>query len=168
MKRVILIVALIAGGLWAEEPRTEAPVALNHNLACKQLQERWERANAEMATPVENLVLPVEFHPNGRVKIVLRAKQSQMFKDGYIFATGVHFDMFDVDGKKNGEMVMDDCLFDRERRIGYCKGRVHVNRDGDALKSRGMYFSTEPNFIKLLSECEIRTRRIPVDLGRLS
>ena len=167
MKCVILSIALIAGGLWAEEPRAAVP-ALDHTAACKQLQERWERAHTEMSTPVENLVLPVEFHPNGQIKIILRAKQSQMLQDSYIFAVGVHFDMFDAEGKKNGEMVMDDCLFDRGRRIGYCKGRVHVNRDGDALKSRGMYFSTEPNFIKLLSECEIRTRRIPVDLGRLS
>jgi len=167
MKCVIIAAALMAGGLWADEPRAETP-QVDHVQACKALQARWERANAEMATPVENLVLPVEFHPNGRVKVILRAKQSQMFADGYIFALGVQFDMFDGDGRKNGEMVMDDCLFEREKRIGYCKGRVHVNRDGDTLKSRGMYFSTEPNFIKLLSECEIRTRRIPVDLGRLS
>jgi hypothetical protein len=70
-----------------------------------------------------------------------------------------------VDGKPTCDA--QDCLFDR-RKHGYCRGQVHAVMGTDRLKGLGMYFSIEEQFIKILSECEIRTSRIPSKLGRLS
>jgi len=72
------------------------------------------------------------------------------------------------DGKLDGRMTAAGCLFDRDSKRGYCEGAVGLVKGTDRLKGRGMYFSIEDQFIKILSECEIRTYRIPLKLGRLS
>lgn len=134
----------------------------------RPLAEKWSASKAAMTTPVENLMLPLGYYENGRIKAVLRAERSQMYADGLIYAEGVSVEMLTVDGKPDGRLLADGCLFDRQAKRGYCEGVVHMVKGTDRLKGRGMYFSIEEQFIKILSECEIRTTRIPVKLGRLS
>jgi len=56
---------------------------------------------------------------------------------------------------------------DQSTKFGYCRGLVDVTRGTDHIKGRGMMFSADDKFIKILAECEIRTHRIPSGVGRL-
>jgi len=132
------------------------------------LAEKWGASKAAMTSPVVNLMLPLDYYPNGRLKAVLRAERSQLYEDGLIFAEGVRVDLLAEDGTLDGRLTAEGCLFDRQTKHGYCEGAVGVSKGTDRLKGRGMYFSIEEQFIKILSECEIRTQRIPMKLGRLS
>ena len=140
--------------------------------AWEALSGKWEQANTAMTTPVENLVLPVNHYETGRekgrVRTLLRAEKAQLLPDGLIFARNVRVELLSPTGKIEGVLVADDCLIERDTKRGYCQGEVDVQMGTDRLKGRGMYFSTEEQFIKILSECEIRTSRIPASLGRLS
>ena len=132
------------------------------------LAEKWAVSKAAMTSPVENLMLPLDYHANGRMKAVLRASKSQMIAEGMIYAEGVSVDLLKEDGQPDGRLTAEGCLFDRVNKQGYCEGLVSVVKGSDRIKGRGMYFSIEAQFIKILSECEIRTHRIPLKLGRLS
>jgi len=131
------------------------------------LAQKWAPVKAAMTAPVENLTLPLDYFPNGRVKACLRAKKAQIFLDGMIFAESVEVDLLREDGKADGKLTAEGCLFDRKAKHGYCEGRVSVEKSGDRLKGRGMYFSIEGQFIKIMAECEIRTRRMRNNFGRL-
>lgn len=134
----------------------------------RPLAEKWASSKAAMTSPVENLMLPLDYHANGRMKAVLRAARSQIVSEGLIYAEVVSVDLLTEEGLPDGQLRADGCLFDRVNKQGYCEGEVSVVKGSDRIKGRGMYFSIEAQFIKILSECEIRTRRIPLKLGRLS
>ena len=131
------------------------------------LATRWEKVKSEMDAPIENLSIPLEYHPGGLVKARLYAEKAQIFTNGVVFATGVKINLFTKSGKLDGYLKTDDCLFDRQASHGYCKGRVEVVKDTDFLKGVGMYFSISNEFIKIISNCEIRTNRFKNNLGRL-
>jgi len=133
----------------------------------KALAERWEDVSAKMTAPVENLSLPLEYHPNGRIRARLFAVKSQIFEDETVFASGVKVILYDENGEIDGHLTAGDCIFDRKSSHGYCKGRVEVKYGSDVLKGVGMYFSMSGEYIKILSDCEIRTKRFQGNLGRL-
>ncbi len=128
---------------------------------------RWGEVRSAMQSPVENLTLPLDYYPNGRIKARLRAKKAQIFLDGMIFAENVEVEMLALDGMPEGILRADDCLFDRQAKHGYCQGAVSVAKDSDRITGVGMYFSVEEQFIKILAKCEIRTRRIKGNFGRI-
>ena len=136
--------------------------------AWEELSVKWDEVSASATMPVENLVLPLATNANGRVSALLRAEKAQIIGEDLIFARNVKVDMFLPDGSLDGTLVAEDCLVSRATKRGYCRGAVDVKKGTDHLKGRGMFFSTDDKFIKLLSECEIRTFRIPTKLGRLS
>lgn len=153
--------------LGAEDPDVDRWFARHGDQVWMPLAEKWGESKAAMTAPVENLMLPLDYFPNGRMKAVLRAVRSQMIADGLIYAEGVSVDLLTEDGRPDGRLTAEGCLFDRKAKHGFCEGAVSVVKGSDRIKGRGMYFSTEEQFIKILSECEIRTSRIPLKLGRL-
>lgn len=152
----------------AEDPVVERWFARHGDALWRPLAEKWPAAQAAMTAPVEKLVLPLDHYPNGRARAIFRAEKSQLLSDGLIYAEGVAVDLLTESGEPDGRLTAEGCLFDRTKKEGYCEGLVSVVKGSDRLKGRGMYFSIEAQFIKILSECEIRTRRIPVKVGRLS
>lgn len=133
----------------------------------KALAARWDKVKAKMTTPAENLSIPLEYHPNGRVKARLFAERTQIFEDGIIFSTGVKVDLYDEKGVLQGYLKAKAAIFDKNESHGYCKGQVEVKYGSDLLKGVGMYFSLAGEYIKILSDCEIRTKRFQGNLGRL-
>jgi len=149
------------------DPEVDRWFARHSDEVWRPLAGRWGEVKALMTSPVENLQLPLEYHANGRVKALLRAEKAQIFLDGLIFAEGVGVELLTETGQADGRLTAEGCLFDRNAKHGYCEGAVSVEKSGDRLKGRGMYFSIEAQFIKILSDCEIRTRRMRNNFGRL-
>ena len=132
------------------------------------LVDKWDVSKAAMTSPIENLMLPVDHYADGRKRIVLIAKRAQILSETLVYAEDVKLQMLTPDGKSDGIVLADDCLLDQKTKRGYCRGKVDVTKGTDHIKGRGMMFSGEDQFIKVLSECEIRTFRIPSKFGRLS
>lgn len=151
----------------AEDPDVARWFNRHDDAVWRPLAERWSTAKAAMTTPVENLALPLDYYEDGRIRARLRAEKAQVFTNGLIFAEGVTVELLTAEGKPDGVLTAEGCLFDREARHGYCDGRVTVEKDNDRLKGRGMYFSTVGEYIKIMGECEIRTYRIRSNFGRL-
>jgi hypothetical protein len=168
--RQAAVAGLLLGGwcAWgADDPDVERWFARHTDQVWRPLAAKWASSKAAMTSPVENLTLPLDYFASGRIKAVLRAVKAQMMPEGVIFAEEVSVDLLTEDGSLDGRLTAEGCLFDRKEKHGYCEGSVNVVKGTDRIKGRGMYFSTEEQFIKILSECEIRTSRIPSKLGRL-
>ena len=167
-----LLPVLVASCAFAQEEGAQAEAWLAKQrtdmAAWEALSVKWEAASVSTEMPVENLVLPLDHHENGRLKTVLRAEKAHLMGEDLVFARNVKIEMLLPDGKPDGVLLAEDCLVDRVNKRGFCRGMVEVKKGSDHLKGRGMYFSTDDQFIKLLSECEIRTLRIPSRFGRLS
>lgn len=157
----------VRGALGASDPEVDHWFNRHSDEGWRSLAERWLPVKEAMTSPVENLLLPLDHFPNGRVKAQLAAKRAQVFVDGIIFAEDVTVELFNDKGQSEGRLTAEGCIFDRNTKHGYCEGPVSMEKEGDRLKGRGMYFSFEGQFIKILGECEIRTRRIRNNFGRL-
>jgi len=135
--------------------------------AWQGLVDKWDASKAEMTAPIENLSLPVDQYPDGRKRIVLLARRAQILSKSLIFAESVRLEMLSPEGKSEGVVLAEDCLLDQSTKRGYCRGLVDVTKGTDHIKGRGMMFAADDKFIKILSEAEIRTKRIPSRVGRL-
>lgn len=133
----------------------------------QELAGRWESAKQAMIEPAENIILPLDHFSNGRLRAQLRAGKAQIFADGLIFAEDLTVEMFDEEGRADGMLKAEGCVFDRSKKHGYCEGNVSMEKDGDRLSGRGMYFSFEGQFIKILDNCAIYTRRFKGNFGRI-
>jgi len=173
----LCVLCAILCALWGNDasaappPDGEALLAQRPDMgAWEDLSKKWEAANALTEAPVEDLALPLEHYDNGRVRTVLRGERAYLLggdQEGLVFARKVKVERLATNGKPEGVLLAEDCLIDRNTRRGYCRGAVEVRLGGDTMKGRGLYFSTDDQFYKLLAECEIRTFRIPVKFGRL-
>ena len=134
----------------------------------KMLVEKWDASKAALTSPIENLTLPVAHYADGRKRIVLVARRAQILSETLIFAEGVQLQMLTPDGKSDGIVLAEDCLLDQSTKRGYCKGTVTVTKGTDRINGRGLLFAGDDQFIKILSECQIRTFRMPAKFGRLS
>ncbi|MDD2601174.1 MAG: hypothetical protein PHO37_18445 [Kiritimatiellae bacterium] len=174
MRVLTLAVLLLAAVPWQSCASRELSEAAVEELFAKHkesdwrlLAERWSDIKAKMDAPVERLSLPLEYFPSGLVKARLYAEQAQIFPDGMVFATGVRVQLYDESGKRDGYLKAEDCLYDRQASHGYCKGKAEVLKGSDLIKGVGIYFSIPNEFIRILSNCEIRTNRFQGNLGRL-
>ena len=152
--------------LSAEEPDVDRWFSRHGEALWQPLVEKFRTYKAAMTSPVEKLTLPLDYYENGRIRAVLRAERAQLFPDGGIYAEKVCVEMLTADGQADGSLTAEGCVFDRKAKHGYCEGPVGMAKGLDRLKGRGMYFSTDAQFIKILAECEIRTRRIQNNFGR--
>ncbi|MBO4287214.1 MAG: hypothetical protein J5985_03490 [Kiritimatiellae bacterium] len=151
----------VKGGVW---------VSPHPDSEWRELAAQWESKRASMTTPMEKLMIPLLYFESGRVKARLFADKAQFIgldADGYIFAEGVRVELLTEDGAQDGLLRADDCLFIRKGKRGYCKGKVSVVRGGDRISGEGMYFLLEEKYIKILSHCEIHTKRFKGTFGRL-
>lgn len=179
---MVIAVVLAVTGVWAGKGDLPAPArdairqaaasqaaeGWDPDAVCRELAGRWETAEAGMDAPMERLMLPLEYHPDGEIKARLFAEEAQLFDNGNtVFARKVRVELLTPEGEPDGELLADGFLFDRKIKCGYCKGAVRVVKDGDQIKGVGLFFSSQREFIKILSNCEIRTSRFKGVFGRL-
>lgn len=164
---VILLVMIPAGTLAESAEARNLDSTSEIEVACRKLAERWQTLQQGMTTPVENILIPIAHYPSGRIRAQLSAGRAQIFLDGVIFAEGVTVHLLTESGARSGEFSAESCVFNRKGKVGYCKGRISMALEGDHVVGRDMYFSFERQYIKILSECEIRTHRVNGSFGRL-
>lgn len=129
-----------------------------------RLQAAFADCKAKLSQPAENVMFPIETYPDGTVKSRIRAQQAQMFLDtGFIWGKGIRVEEYDHDGKVKSSLDADDCVVDRNTRTGWVKG-LAVMKVGDTMvKGRGVYFSFNREFVKILSQSEIRSKGLKTD-----
>lgn len=127
-----------------------------------RLRAEYGKCIKNIETPAENVVLPLEFYPNGLVKSRLKAKKAFMFMGtNFIWGEGVRVEQYKEDGKTvEAFLTADNCFVDRKSQSGWVEGNARMFWDGTSISGRGIYFSFNREFIKIFSQTEIRTKAL--------
>ncbi len=123
----------------------------------ERLQVAYTNCVANLQSPGEDLVIPIEQHPDGRAKVVISAKKAQFFLDtGFIWCSGVIVKELLPDGVTvKAYILAANCVIDRETRSGWTQGRARAKYGDFTVEGKGIYFSFEEEFIKITSHSSI-------------
>lgn len=109
----------------------------------------------EMAMPVKNLRLPMEYYDSGAVKTQLKAGFALVPPSGVIVASNVVMHMFFEDGSTNVMMTAEDCEYDREKQSAKSGGKIKIIRDNIVITGKGFEWYSERERVKILSDAKI-------------
>jgi hypothetical protein len=126
-----------------------------------RLRAAYRESVAKLTSPAENVVFPLETFADGSVKSRLRASRAQIFPDtGFIWGEGIRVEQYKEPGSTNlwASLVAENCIVDRHSKTGWVEGSAKMTYGASSVAGRGVYFSLPREFIKILSQCEIRTR----------
>ena len=131
-----------------------------------RLRVAYRDCVAKVESPAENVVIPLESFPDGSVKSRLTAARAQMFSDSdYIWGENIRVEQYREVGSTNvwASLNAENCIVDRKTRSGWVEGNAAMVYGDSSIKGRGVYFSLTREYIKILSNCEIRTKGAGLD-----
>ena len=154
----------------AEDAAREAAedAALAARIAeCDAGRERLAKAYAECFSkidrPAEGVVVPVESHPDGSVKVDVEAAKAQFFeKEGFVWCADVTVREYAPDGTVKMEFRAENCIVDRTEKTGWAPGRVEGSHGGSRLEGAGFYFSFADESVRIYDKVRIRSSDIKV------
>lgn len=130
----------------------------------ERLEALYAKCTQALQTPAENLVVPIENYPNGRVKASVTAARAQYFIDeGLVWGEDVVVREFAPDGAPRGEVQAKNCLVDRATKSGYVAGHAKVTYGKTTIEGDGIYFSFAEEFVKILSNVVIESKEMKVE-----
>jgi len=131
-----------------------------------RLRAAYRDCVAKLESPAENVVFPLESFPDGSVKSRLTAARAQMFADtSFIWGENIRVEQFKEAGTTNvwASLDAENCIVDRKTRTGWVEGAAKMTYGDSTVKGRGIYFSLPREYVKILSQCEIRTKGAKFD-----
>lgn len=119
----------------------------------------YTNCTAALQTPAENLVVPIENHPDGSVKATISAERAQFFIDaGYVWGEGVVLCEYEVGGTNvKARVTAERCVVDRATKSGWAEGRVRAEYGKTTVSGEGIYFSFAEEYVKILSAVKIES-----------
>lgn len=124
-----------------------------------ELAAIWRRQPDEGASPVTDFTLPIEHYENGRIRAVLHAGKASIGRSGFIWSWQVAVEMFDPEGRPDGRVDAESCLYDRNTRRGYCPAGVQLVRTNVTISGTGLYWTMDNQRMQILSNPVVRVRR---------
>lgn len=142
-----LLIAAAAGSLAkdAKNPPEESP-------------EPLLRDSSRMDV-VENFRLPLEKHPDGRVKTLLNAKRAGMKPDGTVAAEQIRIEMYAATGALAGVLRAEDADIDQVNGRGSGKGDVLLERQGVKISGTGLTWIGRDSIVRIESNAVVELDR---------
>lgn len=126
-----------------------------------RLKAEFEKCIAKLHKPSEGIVVPVENHPNGSLKVDVYAGKAQFFdKDSVVWCGDVIVREYDIKGSIKMELEADACVVDRKTKSGWIKDYATGRYGKTKISGCGIYFSFPEEFVKISSKVEIESSEI--------
>ena len=133
-----------------------------------RLKAEYAKCLAQTNSAADNIELPIEQYPNGKIKSGIKAERAQIFVDtGIVWGEGITVLQYDENGKVSGSLKAENCVVDRDRATGWAPGKATATMGDVTISGRGIYFSFKEEFVKITADAEIRVKSVHVDFGRL-
>ena len=133
-----------------------------------RLQAAFRDCEKKVEAPAENVSIPIETHPDGTVKSRITAKRVFLFPDSpFVWGQGIRVEQFKEDGKLHASLDAENCVLDRKTKSGWVAGAAKMVYGEATVTGRGIYFSLPDEFIKILSQSEIRAGHVGLDTRSL-
>lgn len=130
----------------------------------------WERAEALWAhadpgvAPVEDLLVPLEHHPDGTVKTILRAESARMPPGGCVRARGVYVESYDENKSLFRIIETDRCIFDSRGNRALGLGKVRLQHRGLRVEGTNVLWISGEQLVKIFVSPEVRIQGEMIDL----
>lgn len=126
-----------------------------------RLKAEYKKYVKKVDKPSEEIVVPVENHPDGSLKVEVCAGKAQFFnKDAIIWCGDVIVREFGLDKKLKMELEADTCIIDRNTKSGWINGLGKGHYGKTKIQGRGIYFSFSEEFVKILSNVMVESSEI--------
>lgn len=122
----------------------------------ERLQDVYSWCAARLATPAENVRVPVDAYPDGSIKTLVLAEKAQMFlKEGYVWAQGVQIRENGTDKKLLAGIAAKKCAVDRSTKSGWIEGRARAVQKGVILDGVNAYVSAAEQYVAIFSNAQL-------------
>lgn len=123
-----------------------------------RLKAEFKKCVEKIDKPSEEIVVPVESHPDGSIKVDVYAGKAQFFdKDAVVWCGDVVVREYELDGTVKLELKADACVVDRKTKTGWINGFASGRYGKTKIKGNGIYFSFPDEFVKISSKVEIES-----------
>ena len=119
-----------------------------HWAAATAMRGKYAEYLGRVATPAENLTVPLENYADGSIKSSIFAKRACFFlQDGYIWGEGVTIRQLKRDGSVESQVDAENCLVNRETRRCWIEGHAKAYyRDQAELEGDGVYLDAASEY----------------------
>ncbi len=115
----------------------------------------------ELGAPARNLRLPVQSHPDGRPKVMVRADEAWASPDMmWLRGRNVRLESLTPEGAVEAVLEADEAAVDRKAMLAVAKGRVRARNGEDRLTGVGALADLEAHYVRILSKGTIWTKRL--------
>lgn len=130
------------------------------------LSAAYDAGVAAGGSPIENLMLPIEHFDNGRVRAVLHAEQATVSDEDTVRASKVRINLFTVQGKPDGWLEAEQCLFNRKEKRGYCRGVVALELQEVVVSGKDLYWSLAQQRVVVISDARVVVKQWKRNTGQ--
>ena len=119
------------------------------------LIDAWKDVeNAEDATPLHKVSLPIAHYPEGNVRVQFHAEEALLPKDenAFLRAKDIDMEMFAPPaqgGRVEGIFKAHNCIYDRVLRDGYCEGWVRLQYRNVKIVGTNMTWNLDTRKVKI-------------------
>ena len=132
-----------------------------HVREAERLRAAYSNCLERLDHPAEDVILPVETHTNGAVRLVVQAKRAQFFIDtGLVWAENVVVRKLGPDGELETRIDARSCVVDRFTKSGWAEGAARVQHGKTALGGRNVYFSSPESYVRVFDGAILRSEGI--------
>lgn len=133
-----------------------------------RLSAAYSNCLSRIDRPAEGVVVPVETHPDGSVKLDVAAEKAQFFeKEGLVWCGGVTIREYTPAGEVKFRIEAEGCIIDRRTKSGWIEGVARGTYGKTDLAGRGVWFSSEDEAVEICSGVEIVSRDLNMEGIRL-
>ncbi len=148
--------------LYAEEQGADVAAKIESFSADeKRLQGEYSKCLEKVKNPSQGIVVPIESHPDGSVKVDIAAGKAQFFdKEALVWCADVVVREYNPAGDVKMELVAESCLLDRTSRSGWLEGQACAKYGKTSISGCGIYFSFPDEFVKISSKVLVESSEI--------
>ena len=119
--------------------------------------------------PVEQLRMPIDYHPDGRIKTQVTAGSARISAEGPVDATDVRVEMYGTNGTVEGRMEAKHCILNREAGTGTSDSDVRVQAQGAVITGTGFEWNAKARTVRILRNAKVvmeKNMKLPLPRGK--
>ena len=119
-----------------------------------------DAAAAASNAPIENLRVPLEHYPDGKVKTQVVAAAAQMPEEGGdVQAKRIRIETYLPGGEIENLVMAEECRYNREKNTASSDAGVHFEREGVLITGRGFVWNGNEQTVRIMRDVKVVLRQ---------
>ena len=158
MKYLLLVIAIVGLNAQAFDFSAWSVQRDLHVREAERLRAAYSNCLHRIDHPAEDVMIPVETHTNGAVRLVVQAKRAQFFLDtGLVWAENVVVKKLGKGGELETRIDARSCVVDRFTKSGWAEGAARVQHRKTSLSGRNVYFSSPESYVRVFDGADLQS-----------